>query len=148
ELDCAITVADDLDRYFEPVESVRRRFQYVRAARPIPAQRLHVTVMHMARRVMLAMPSDEAYRLGTPLQDTFDRIGHLTQIHGVLDLCAAPFRLDNDGVVQLHAVIVRCGEFRVEIEHPYPEMRLLPSYYGENLIRGVGVIIFAVVEIG
>jgi len=97
---------------------------------------------------MLAMPGDEAYRLGAPLQDAFNGIGHLTQIHGVVDLCAAAFRLYDDGVVQLHTVIPRRGKFRVEIEHPYPEMRLLPSYYGEHLLCGVGVIILAVVEIG
>ena len=83
--------------------------------------------MHMTRGVTLAMPGDEAHRLGAPLQDAFDGIGHLTQIHGVLDLRAAAFRLYNDRVVQLHAVIARRGEFSVEVENPYPEMRLLPS---------------------
>src|SRR5271166_1053039 len=128
-LDCAIPVPDRLYGQLEPVEPVRRGFQYVRTARPIPAQRLYVTVMHMARCVMLAMPGDEAYRLGALLQDAFDAIGHLAQIHGVLYLCATALRLYNDRVVQLHAVIARCSEFSVEVEHPYPKMRLLPSYY-------------------
>jgi len=53
------------------------------------------------------MPSDEANDLGTPLQNPFDSIGHLAQINGVLDLRAASFGLDNDGIVHSYAIVAR-----------------------------------------
>jgi hypothetical protein len=102
----------------------------------------------MARCVMLAMPDNETNRLGAPLHDALDGIGHLAQIHCVLDLCAAAFRLDNDGVVHFYAVIARRGEFRVKVQRLHPEARVLASNDGKHLLRGVRVIILVVVEIG
>src|SRR5215831_7302161 len=89
--DWAITVANGLDRQLEPVEPVRWRFQYIRAPRRLATHRLHMTEMHVARRVTLAMPGNKANRLDPALQDPLDGIGYLTQIHCVLDLRATAF---------------------------------------------------------
>jgi hypothetical protein len=48
---------------------------------------------------MLAVPGDEANRLRAALQHTFDRIGHLPQIHRIFHLRTAALRFDNDGIV-------------------------------------------------
>ena len=102
----------------------------------------------MARRVLLAMPDDEANRLGAPLQHALDGIGHLAQIHCVLDLRAAAFGLDNDGIIHFHAVFARCGELGVEVERANSETRVLVAHYCKYLFCRIGVIIFVVVEIG
>src|SRR5690349_3450971 len=146
-LDRAIVVADRLDCQFEPIQPVRRRFYDVRTARLITTQDLYVRVMHMARSIVLAMPSDEANRLGAALQHAFDCIGHLSQIDRVLDPRAAAFRFDDDSVVKLYAVIARRSEFGIEVERAYPETRVLAPDNGEHLLRRIGVIILAVVEI-
>jgi len=104
-------------------------------------------VMHMPGRVLLAMTGDEAHHLSTALQHTLYRVGHLTQIYRILDLRAPAFRLDHDGVVQLDAVFARGNEFRIKVEGPYSQMRILACNNGEYLLRSVGVVILAVVKI-
>ena len=79
---------------------------------------------------------------------TLDSVGHLAQIDRVLDLSAAALRLDNDGVVELDAVIARRDEFRVEVEYAHGEMGVPARHHFEHLLRAVGVIVLAVVKIG
>src|SRR5260370_37129589 len=70
------------------------------------------------------------------------------QTHGVLDRGRGTFPLEEGGIVHFHAVITRRSEFRVEVQRPHSETRVLASNEGEHLLRGVGVIILVVVEIG